>query len=120
MGIASGIRNGKAIGILVAVAVAATAFALLAIRDDAEAISFQYVEVDADDQTLLVALNSCHADAVVVVRETATEVVLDVTGSPTNRDCEDVERLRLAEPLGDRPIIDGATGRDVGPPPSDR
>ncbi len=98
---------------LVAVGVAVTALVLLAMDDETEPISIQYVEVDADDQTLLVGLNSCHADPVVTVHETASEVVLDVRGRPTNLDCLEVERVRLDAPLGDRPIIDGTTEREV-------
>ena len=108
-------RNGKAIGALICVAVAATVVVLVAIRDEGSQITISEVRLQSDDRTLELGLNSCNADPSVAVDESTSEVVLDVRGNPTNDDCADQTRVRLSAPLGDRSIIDAATGRELQP-----
>jgi hypothetical protein len=117
VGISSALRNGKTFGALVLAASAVSAVALVAIQDDSKAISIASVEVGADGRTLRVALNSCHADPEVTVRESESAVVIDVTGTPKPNDCSDRVTVRLDEPLGDRPIVDRATDRAVAVDP---
>jgi hypothetical protein len=116
VGFAESSRNGKAFGVLGIVAVAGTAAVLVAIRDDPERIAIAEVRVQSDDRTLELSLNSCNADPKVDVNESAGEVVIVVLGDPmSGADCADGVRARLAAPLGDRPIIDAATGLEIKP-----
>lgn len=80
------------------------------------ACSYQPGVLDAissgDGQTLSLSMNNCHGDYDVAVVETGDQVRITVTDmrSPirlSGDDCSDAVTVELAEPLGDRRLVDG-------------
>ena len=80
------------------------------------------LRVFLDRETTLLATgwaNSCGGDLSVAVRETSNEVRVTVRDHRLRikllggAGCADVFALTLAEPLGDRVLVDGATGQPV-------
>ncbi len=77
------------------------------------------IEVFADPRSprLEVSVNTCNQNPIVLMDESATRIVVtveadEVEGSGRN-DCRDGVEATLAQPLGDREIIDAATGEAV-------
>lgn len=116
VGTADSLRRGHAVAalILVAVVIVVGGVTLAVLGDDRQSISIGSVEVGSDDRTLTLLLNACNSDPVVRVEETVATVVLDARGTPSaGLDCADVARVRLDQLLGDRELIDAASGRTI-------
>lgn len=67
-----------------------------------------------DGTTLTVEVPSCNGDpAVTVLEETATQVRIEVVSTVRREgdDCLDGVRVGLAEPLGERAVVDLTSGR---------
>lgn len=71
--------------------------------------------------TLEVGVDTCNADPEVTAEESATEVRLsvEVEQSETSGDCRDSVDVELEAPLGDRQVIDDATGDVVDVQPAE-
>lgn len=70
------------------------------------------VFVGDDDRVLRLIVASCNADLTAEVEEGDTEVEITVTMRNNTRNaCEDVLQISLSEPLDDRMVVDGSTGR---------
>lgn len=68
----------------------------------------------ADGRTLSLAVGTCNADLTVKTEESATQVTVTVTArDDTSDDCLDGVVVHLDRPLGDRRLVDGATGEAV-------
>ncbi len=69
------------------------------------------------DDVLHLWVDTCNGDPEVDVVETAQEVTVTVVSTRQNPGdaCLDDVSVRLEEPLGDRGLIDGATGRAPEP-----
>ena len=75
------------------------------------------------DVTYLIGADECHESTTVEVAETATEVRLTAWERGNGGACPDIgivhtETVTLAAPLGDRVVLDGATGAPVFVTPS--
>jgi hypothetical protein len=60
-------------------------------------------------------LDACNGSNEAKTTEQPDQVRVDVRtdDAPGGDDCSDVLTIQLKEPLGDRPVIDGSTGRSV-------
>lgn len=65
-------------------------------------------------RVLDVAVDSCHGDSEVDVLETDEAVTLTAVATDTKDDCQDLLRVPLDDPLGDRVVRDGRDGELVG------
>jgi hypothetical protein len=67
------------------------------------------------DRTLVLELDACNGSNEAKTTERPDQVRVDVRtdDAPGGDDCSDVITIQLNEPLGDRPVIDGSTGRSV-------
>lgn len=73
-----------------------------------EVVSVSVIE----DGILGLAVEGCNGDLSAEAQESPTEVVVTVMGpSPSGDDCLDSVRVLLEEPLADRAVVDGSTGR---------
>jgi hypothetical protein len=65
-----------------------------------------------DPKTLQLMIDTCNADLVLKVTETADDVRIAVTGDEPDDpgDCADGRTVRLTKPLGDRTVTDANTG----------
>lgn len=72
------------------------------------------VHGDAASTELVVSIDSCNQHPKVEADETPTEVRLRVTAdAETGDDCIDIRTVTLNVPLGDRKVIDGASGDNL-------
>ena len=83
--------------------------------DVPQVVAIEGVEID-DDSVLVVGFDTCQAEYEATVREELDEVGVAVRrtkdGHPT-RECADVLRVPLTNPLGDRRLLDDSTGNDI-------
>jgi hypothetical protein len=64
--------------------------------------------------TLRLVVGTCHADLSADVVETASRITVTVSGrSDSSDDCLDGSTVRLRDPLGQRELVDGASGEVV-------
>lgn len=76
--------------------------------------------VTEDGRELQLGVNSCNADLKVEVREDEERVAIRVTvRNDTMDDCMDGVTVALEEPLGERELVDAATGQAVPVRPAD-
>ena len=69
------------------------------------------VHGDSASTELVVSVDSCNQDPKVEADETSTEIRLKVTAdADTGDDCIDIRKVTLGAPLGDRVVIDEASG----------
>ncbi len=70
------------------------------------------IYVSPDGLLLNIGIGSCNADITVAVEETPTEVIVTPTVENNQRghDCADGFLVTLAEPLGERAVVDGRNG----------
>lgn len=83
-------------------------------------VEIQGVYSDRNDQPVLLAATTCGGELTIEVKETASEVRIQVTDHRfrirlSGDDCLDPVEIFLAEPLGDRTLIDDVTGRPIVP-----
>jgi hypothetical protein len=72
------------------------------------------VGASPDARTLRLSVGSCNADLTTAVEETSSRVTVTVTArNNTSDDCLDGLTIRLDEPLGQRELVDGVTGKVV-------
>jgi hypothetical protein len=70
-----------------------------------------------DGRTLTFAVNSCHGSPeVTVTAASATEIKLVVHANVSSDDkCADSATITLSQPVDDRSVVDGTTGKTVWP-----
>ena len=94
-----------------------TALVVLAACTERGAPEIVAVYGDAASTRLEVGVGTCNVNPVVLAQETTYEVRLSVTADEPSGDgtldCQDSDRLRLEEPLGDRAIIEDSTGEQL-------
>lgn len=76
----------------------------------------EVVLLEGDTQTLTVSVNTCNAHPRVAVVEGEQVITLAVQADPQPvgaDDCADSISVELGAPLGDRRVIDGATGEEL-------
>ena len=67
--------------------------------------------VFADGLTVSLGVMTCNADLTAEVEETESQVIVTITAqNDTQDDCADSIRVPLPSPVGDREVINGATG----------
>lgn len=72
---------------------------------------------DGASQTLVVGVDTCNADPRVAVVEDGQSITLTVRADRHpfgSDDCADSVSVPLDEPLGDRHVLDGVTGDELG------
>lgn len=72
--------------------------------------------VRPDGAQLEVSVGTCNQDPRVTAVETAEEVRLSSNEKLPrggSNDCQDFDLVTLSAPLGDRPVVDEATGKEV-------
>lgn len=83
----------------------------------AEAPTIYMVYGDPESTRLEVSVNTCNRNPKVEAEETTDEVRLFTTADEPSGDgqddCMDGDDLRLETPLGDRVVVDDATGEEV-------
>ena len=67
------------------------------------------------DRTLVLSIDACNGSNTAETTERSDQVRVKVRTDEARGgdDCSDVVTIQLKEPLGDRPLIDGSTGREV-------
>ncbi|MBO9554721.1 hypothetical protein [Cellulomonas sp.] len=62
-------------------------------------------------------IDTCNGDPASEVVETDDDVTVTIVSTRRNPGdaCQDVVEVALSEPLGDRTLVDGATGREPAP-----
>lgn len=83
-------------------------------------VEIQGVLSDHNDQPVVLTAETCGGELTIEVDETDSEVHIRVTDHRfrirlSRNDCLDIFEVWLAEPPGDRTLIDGLTNRPIAP-----
>jgi hypothetical protein len=101
--------DAKAIGLLLIVALVSVAACTTSPH-----AQIMEATTGADGRTLELVVGTCNADLTTKTEESPTQVTVTVTArNDTSDDCLDGVVVHLDRPLGDRRLVDGATGETV-------